>query len=112
MACSKEDLIRRFNALQIEGMGKVTDLNPLPGAYVNLEYTLPSGKKVKLLAPAAATAWPPGRGICWCVSTATGEATRRSWCISGCNTFKVFWGRKGVWKSGSLPQLLGRSITG
>ena len=49
MACSKEDLIRRFNALQIEGMGKVTDLNPLPGAYVNLEYTLPSGQKVKLL---------------------------------------------------------------
>ena len=49
MACSKEDLIRRFNALQIEGMGKVTDLNPLPGAYVHLEYTLPSGQKVKLL---------------------------------------------------------------
>ena len=49
MACSKEDLIRRFNALQIEGMGQVTDLNPLPGAYVNLEYTLPSGQKVKPL---------------------------------------------------------------
>lgn len=49
MDCSKEELIQRFNALSIEGMGEVTDLNPLPGAYVNLEYTLPSGQKVKLL---------------------------------------------------------------
>ncbi len=43
----KEELIQEFNALQIPGMETVTDLNALPGSYINLEYTLPSGQKVK-----------------------------------------------------------------
>ena len=47
-SCSlKEELIQEFNALQIPGMEIVTDLNALPGSYINLEYTLPSGQKVK-----------------------------------------------------------------
>lgn len=54
MTHAKEELIRRFNALNIEGMEAVTDLNLLPGAYVNLEYTLPNGQKVKLLKDEAA----------------------------------------------------------
>lgn len=43
----KEQLIGEFNALGIPGMETVTDLNALPGSYINLEYTLPSGQKVK-----------------------------------------------------------------
>lgn len=44
----KEQLIAEFNALGIEDMGEVTELNELPGAYINLQYTLPSGQMIKL----------------------------------------------------------------
>lgn len=44
----KEQLIREFNTLGIEDMPKVTDLTALPGHYINLEYTLPGGQKIKL----------------------------------------------------------------
>ncbi len=45
----KAVIIEEFNALQIPGMPKVNDLNALEGSFVNLEYILPSGKKVKFL---------------------------------------------------------------
>lgn len=45
----KERLIAEFNALGIEDMEKVTNLNVLRGSYVNLEYSLPSGEKTKFL---------------------------------------------------------------
>ena len=45
----KKQLIDEINALHIEGMPTVTALNALVGAYVNLEYRLPSGEKVKFL---------------------------------------------------------------
>lgn len=43
----KAKLIDAFNALGIEDMEKVTDLNALRGSFVNLEYTLPGGQAVK-----------------------------------------------------------------
>ena len=49
----KEQLIREFNDLHIPHMGRVTDLNALPGSYINLAYTLPGGQKVKF--------WEDGR---------------------------------------------------
>ncbi len=45
----KEKLIGEINALGIEGLPEVTDLNALIGRFVNLGYTLPSGNKVKFL---------------------------------------------------------------
>ena len=45
----KKQLIDEINALQIEGMPKLETLNALVGAYVNLEYRLPSGIGVKFL---------------------------------------------------------------
>ena len=45
----QQQLIAEFNALGIDGMPEVTGLNVLSGSYINLEYTLPSGEKVKLL---------------------------------------------------------------
>ena len=45
----KKQLIREFNDLHIEGMPKVTTLNYLVGGYINMEYTLPSGERVKFL---------------------------------------------------------------
>ncbi len=45
----KNQIINEFNALNIEGMPKVTELNALIGSFVNLEYPLPNGKTVKLL---------------------------------------------------------------
>lgn len=45
----KLQLIREINALNIEGLPKLKKLNALVGKYVNLEYTLPSGEKVKFL---------------------------------------------------------------
>ena len=45
----QQQLIAEFNALGIEGMPEVTGLNVLSGSYINLEYPLPNGEKVKLL---------------------------------------------------------------
>jgi len=45
----KQKLIDEINELHIEGMPKLEKLNALVGAYVNLEYRLPNGQKVKFL---------------------------------------------------------------
>lgn len=45
----KQVLIREINALNVEGMPKVTKLNALVGSYINLEYRLPNGKMAKFL---------------------------------------------------------------
>lgn len=45
----KAQLLDEINALHIEGLPKVEKLNALVGKYVNLEYTLPNGQKVKFL---------------------------------------------------------------
>ena len=45
----KDQLMDELNALNIEGMPKVEALNALVGSFVNLEYTLPNGRKVKFL---------------------------------------------------------------
>ena len=46
----KAQLIGELNALlDIEGLPQVETLNVLPGEFVNLEYTLPNGEKVKFL---------------------------------------------------------------
>lgn len=45
----KDRLLKEFNSLGIADMPIVTTLCQLGGAYVNLEYSLPSGDKVKLL---------------------------------------------------------------
>ena len=45
----KQQLMKEINDLHIEGLPKVEKLNALVGKYVNLEYTLPNGKKVKFL---------------------------------------------------------------
>ena len=49
----KEQLIKEFNDLHVPGMDRVTELNALPGSYINLEYTLESGQKIKF--------WEDGR---------------------------------------------------
>ncbi len=45
----KQQLIHEFNDLNIDGLPEVKNLNFLVGGYINLEYTLPSGQKVKFL---------------------------------------------------------------
>ena len=45
----KQQLIKEINDLGIEGMPRLDKLNALVGTYVNLEYPLPSGAKVKFL---------------------------------------------------------------
>lgn len=46
----KRQIIRECNTLlHIEGLPKVEDLNVLPGSFVNLEYRLPNGQRVKFL---------------------------------------------------------------
>ncbi|MBR6872694.1 MAG: helix-turn-helix domain-containing protein [Ruminococcus sp.] len=45
----KSQLIDEINALNIEGMPKLTKLNALVGSYVNLPYRLPNGSTVKFL---------------------------------------------------------------
>lgn len=42
-------MIDEINALNIDGMPKLTKLNALVGSYVNLEYRLPNGESVKFL---------------------------------------------------------------
>ncbi len=45
----KQNLITEINALKIDGMEEVKELYPLVGNFVNLEYPLPNGEKVKML---------------------------------------------------------------
>lgn len=45
----KQKLIDEINALNVDGLPKVEKLNALVGGYVNLEYSLPNGTRVKLL---------------------------------------------------------------
>lgn len=45
----KKGLLDEINALNIDGMGRVEELYPLIGNYVNLEYPLPNGETVKFL---------------------------------------------------------------
>lgn len=45
----KKGLMDEINALKIDGMEKVTELYPLVGHFVNLEYPLPNGNSVKFL---------------------------------------------------------------
>ena len=46
----KMQLVAELNQLlHIEGLPRVENLNVLPGEFVNLEYTLPGGQKVKFL---------------------------------------------------------------
>ena len=45
----KKQLVDEINALHVEGMPRVEKLNALVGRYVNLEYRLPGGAKVKFL---------------------------------------------------------------
>ena len=40
-------MIAAFNALNIQDMEEVTELNALKGSFVNIEYTLPNGQIVK-----------------------------------------------------------------
>lgn len=43
----KEKLMAAFNALGIQDMEEVTELNALKGSFINIEYTLPNGQSVK-----------------------------------------------------------------
>ena len=45
----KRELIDEINFLNIDGMSKIDKLYPLKGSFVNLEYLLPNGEKVKFL---------------------------------------------------------------
>lgn len=45
----KKELINEFNSLNIDGMSNIDELYPLHGTFVNMEYQLPNGKKVKIL---------------------------------------------------------------
>ena len=45
----KRQLVGEINDLHIEGMPKLEKLNALAGNFVNLEYRLPNGEKVKFL---------------------------------------------------------------
>ncbi|MBR0140204.1 MAG: zinc ribbon domain-containing protein, partial [Firmicutes bacterium] len=45
----KQQLISEINGLNIEGMPRLEKLSALVGRFVNLEYRLPSGAKVKFL---------------------------------------------------------------
>lgn len=45
----KKQIAEEINALHIDGLPKIEGLNALVGKYVNLEYTLPNGSRVKLL---------------------------------------------------------------
>ena len=45
----KKQLVDEINNLNIEGMPKIDDLNPLNGSFVNLSYPMPNGQSFKLL---------------------------------------------------------------
>ena len=52
-AAFKAQLMDELNALQIEGMPPVEELNALPGEFVNIAYRLPNGQCVQFLEDSA-----------------------------------------------------------
>ena len=46
---SEKKVLLDYNDLHIEGMPEVKTLNFLVGGYINMEYSLPNGQKVKFL---------------------------------------------------------------
>lgn len=44
----KEQLIKEFNKLQIDGLGEIKELYEGKGEFVNLQFLLPCGQPVKL----------------------------------------------------------------
>ena len=66
----KRQLIWEINDLHIEGMPKVEKLNALVGKYVNLEYVLPNGEKVKFLDDRKTHIWE----ISWNPNSAVKDA--------------------------------------
>ena len=48
-ASFKQQLIDEINGLHIDGMPKLEKLNALVGGYINMEYQLPNGSRVKFL---------------------------------------------------------------
>lgn len=48
-AAFKAQLMAEINALQVEGMAPVEELNALPGSFVNVAYRLPGGQCVPFL---------------------------------------------------------------
>ena len=45
----KKELVNEINDLNIPGMPKISDLNPLVGSFVNISYQLPNGENVEFL---------------------------------------------------------------
>ena len=45
----KKQLIDEINELEVAGLPKISELNPLNGSFVNLSYPLPNGSYAKLL---------------------------------------------------------------
>lgn len=45
----KKQLIDEFNSLNIDGMPKINELYSLNGLFINLEYSLSNGTRIKLL---------------------------------------------------------------
>ena len=45
----KKEIIAEFNSLKVEGMPEIKELYSLHGSFVNLEYQLPNGEKVKFV---------------------------------------------------------------
>ena len=45
----KKELIDEINSLDVLGMPKINELNPLNGEFVNLDYPLPNGKTIQFL---------------------------------------------------------------
>lgn len=45
----KKELINEINDLNIPGMPKINNLNPLIGAFANLNYPLPNGNSIEIL---------------------------------------------------------------
>ena len=45
----KKQLVDEINSLNIVGMPKIDDLNPLNGSFVNLSYILPNKKSIQFL---------------------------------------------------------------
>lgn len=60
-------LLKEFQELPIPECKTVLELHPLPGKYINLEYSLPNGEKVKL--------WKDEE-ICWGTQICRGEGKK------------------------------------
>lgn len=93
----KETILQKIHELPIPELREITDLNELPGSYLNLECTLPNGQRAKLLDDNrtyyAVQVERPGNPRCYGVAADETQIAVFTYGCNGADAELVLWVR-------------------